>query len=126
MEGGQQTWKMTRLTFKTFGMMVVGQASWKNVGGPVQIASYAGQSAKMGLIPYLSFLALISISLGALNLLPVPLLDGGYLMYYVVEFIKGSPVSDQVMAVTQRIGLMLLTALMGFALYNDIHRLITN
>ena len=106
--------------------MVVGQASWKNVGGPVQIASDAGQSAKMGLIPYLSFLALISISLGALNLLPVPLLDGGYLMYYVVEFIKGSPVSDQVMAVTQRIGLMLLTALMGFALYNDIHRLITN
>ena len=126
MEGGQQTWKMTRLTFKTFGMMVMGQASWKNVGGPVQIAGYAGQSAKMGLIPYLSFLALISISLGALNLLPVPLLDGGYLMYYVVEFIKGSPVSDQVMAVTQRIGLMLLTALMGFALYNDIHRLITN
>jgi regulator of sigma E protease len=125
-EAGQQTWKMTRLTFKTFGMMVMGQASWKNVGGPVQIATYAGQSAKMGLIPYLSFLALISISLGALNLLPVPLLDGGYLMYYVVEFIKGSPVSDEIMAVTQRIGLMLLTALMGFALYNDIHRLLTN
>jgi regulator of sigma E protease len=121
-----KTWEVTRLTFKTFGMMLTGTASWKNIGGPIQIADYAGQTAKMGAIPYFTFLALISISLGALNLLPIPLLDGGHLMYYVVEFIKGSPVSERVLAVTQRVGLMLLAALMGFALYNDIHRLITN
>ncbi len=121
-----KTWEVTRLTFKTFGAMVVGEASWKNVGGPIQIADYAGQSARMGVIPYLTFIALISISLGALNLLPVPLLDGGHLMYYVVELIKGSPVSDRTLALTQRVGLMLLTALMGFAIYNDIQRLLTN
>ncbi len=123
---GSKTWEVIRLTFKTFGAMVVGEASWKNVGGPIKIADYAGQSARMGAIPYLTFIALISISLGALNLLPVPLLDGGHLMYYVVELIKGSPVSDRTLALTQRVGLMLLTALMGFALYNDIQRLLTN
>jgi len=123
---GSKTWEVIRLTFKTFGAMVMGDASWKNVGGPIQIADYAGQSARMGAIPYLTFLALISISLGALNLLPVPLLDGGHLMYYVVELIKGSPVSDRTLALTQRVGLILLTALMGFALYNDIQRLLTN
>ena len=123
---GSKTWEVVRLTFKTFGAMVMGEASWKNVGGPIQIADYAGQSARLGAIPYLTFIALISISLGALNLLPVPLLDGGHLMYYVVELIKGSPVSDRTLALTQRVGLMLLTALMGFALYNDIQRLLTN
>lgn len=122
----QKTWEVTRLTFKTFGAMLLGQASLKNIGGPIQIADYAGQTARMGLIPYLTFLALISISLGAINLLPVPLLDGGYLMYYAVELLKGSPVSDRVLALTQRVGLMLLTALMAFALYNDIQRLLTN
>ncbi len=121
-----KTWEVTRLTFKTFAAMFMGKASWKNVGGPIQIADYAGQTARMGAIPYLTFIALISISLGALNLLPVPLLDGGHLMYYVVELIKGSPVSDRMLALTQRVGLMLLVALMGFALYNDIQRLLTN
>ncbi len=122
----QKTWELTALTFKTFGRMVIGASSWKNVGGPIQIADYAGQTARKGLIPYLTFIAMISISLGALNLLPVPLLDGGHLMYYAVELIKGSPLSDQLMAFTQRIGLFLLVALMGFALYNDIQRLLTN
>ncbi|NDU91121.1 MAG: RIP metalloprotease RseP, partial [Ferrovum sp.] len=126
LQAGSKTWEVIRLTFKTFGAMVIGEASWKNVGGPIQIADYAGQSARLGAIPYLTFIALISISLGALNLLPVPLLDGGHLMYYVVELIKGSPVSDRTLALTQRIGLMVLTALMGFALYNDIQRLLTN
>ncbi len=121
-----KTWEVTRLTFKTFAAMLMGEASWKNVGGPIQIADYAGQTARMGAVPYLTFIALISISLGALNLLPVPLLDGGHLMYYVVELIKGSPVSDRMLALTQRVGLMLLVALMGFALYNDIQRLLTN
>lgn len=121
-----KTWELGALTFKTFGRMVTGAASWKNIGGPIQIADYAGQTARQGLVPYLTFLALISISLGTLNLLPVPLLDGGHLMYYAVELIKGSPLSDQFMAFTQRIGLFLLVALMGFALYNDIQRLLTN
>ncbi|MDE1942276.1 MAG: RIP metalloprotease RseP [Betaproteobacteria bacterium] len=121
-----KTWEVTRLTFKTFGAMLVGQASLKNIGGPIQIADYAGQTARMGLMPYLTFLALISVSLGAINLLPVPLLDGGHLMYYAVELLKGSPVSDRILALTQRVGLFLLTALMAFALYNDIQRLLTN
>ncbi len=122
----QKTWEVTRLTFKTFGAMLMGEASLKNIGGPIQIADYAGQTARMGIVPYLTFLALISVSLGAINLLPVPLLDGGHLMYYAVELIKGSPVSDRVLALTQRVGLLLLTALMAFALYNDIQRLLTN
>jgi regulator of sigma E protease len=121
-----KTWNVTALTFKSFAMMLVGKASWKSIGGPVQIAGFAGETAKLGIIPFLSFVALISISLGALNLLPIPVLDGGYLLYYVVELLKGSPVSDSVIAFTQRIGLVLLTALMAFALYNDIHRLLTN
>ncbi len=122
----RKTWDMTRLTFKTFAAMLVGEASLKNIGGPIQIADYAGQTARLGAIPYLTFIALISISLGAINLLPVPLLDGGHLMYYAVELIKGSPVSDRMLALAQRVGLLLLTALMGFALYNDIQRLLTN
>ncbi|HQT80745.1 MAG: RIP metalloprotease RseP [Ferrovum sp. 37-45-19] len=121
-----KTWDVTALTFKTFGMMLVGKASWKSIGGPVQIAGFAGETAKLGIVPFLSFVALISISLGALNLLPIPVLDGGYLLYYVVELLKGSPVPDSFIAFTQKIGLVLLTALMAFALYNDIHRLFTN
>ncbi len=121
-----RTWEITALTFRTFGAMFLGRASWDNVGGPIQIASYAGQAAQMGMTAYFSFLALISVSLGALNLLPVPLLDGGYLMYHAVEWLKGSPLSDEAMVLTQRVGLALLAALMGFALYNDIQRLLIN
>jgi regulator of sigma E protease len=95
------------------------------VSGPITIADYAGQSAQIGWVAYLSFLALISISLGVLNLLPVPLLDGGHLMYYLVEIIKGKPVSEKALQIGQHVGIALLCILMAFAIYNDINRLIT-
>jgi len=97
------------------GKMLVGEVSWKNLSGPVTIADYAGQSAQLGLAAYVAFIALISISLGVLNLLPIPLLDGGHLMYYVIEIFKGSPVSERVMELGQRLGLSLLLFLMAFA-----------
>ena len=103
----------------------MGEVSWKNVSGPITIADYAGQSAQMGFAPYLGFLALISISLGVLNLLPIPLLDGGHLMYYMVEAVKGSPLSEGVMEIGQQVGMALLLTLMAFAVYNDINRLIS-
>ncbi|HET9763997.1 MAG TPA: site-2 protease family protein, partial [Casimicrobiaceae bacterium] len=96
----------------------------KNLSGPVTIADYAGQSAQMGLGAYIAFLALISISLGVLNLLPVPLLDGGHLLYYLVEIFKGSPVSDRALEVGQRIGMAVLAMLMALALFNDLSRLL--
>jgi regulator of sigma E protease len=97
----------------------------KNLSGPITIADYAGQSAKMGAVAYLSFLALISISLGVLNLLPIPLLDGGHLLYYAAELLKGSPVSDQLWEIGQKIGIALLGTLMVFAIYNDINRFVS-
>ena len=97
--------------------------SLKNLCGPITIADYAGQSAQVGWLVFVSFLALISISLGVLNLLPIPLLDGGHLMYYFAEIVKGSPVSDRAMELGQRIGMALLVVLMAFALFNDISRL---
>ena len=106
--------------------MIVGQVSLKNLSGPVTIADYAGQSAHMGLGAYLSFLALISISLGVLNLLPVPLLDGGHLLYYAVEMIKGSPVPERLWDAGQKVGIALLFTLMALALFNDFSRLILN
>lgn len=120
-----QTADMAGFTFSSIGRMVTGQLSWRNLSGPVTIADYAGQSARMGLSSYLKFLALISISLGVLNLLPIPLLDGGHLMYYTVEFIKGGPLSERVMEIGQQIGLALLLMLMAFAFYNDINRLVS-
>jgi regulator of sigma E protease len=105
--------------------MVVGQISWRNLSGPVTIADYAGQSAQLGIGAYIAYLALISISLGIINLLPIPLLDGGHLLYYVVEIFKGSPVSERVMELGQRVGLTLLLVLMAFAIYNDFNRLLT-
>jgi regulator of sigma E protease len=116
---------MSAFTLKMLGKMVTGEVSWKNLSGPFTIADYAGQSAKAGLGAYLAFLAVISISLGVLNLLPIPLLDGGHLLYYVVEILKGSPVSDRVMELGQRVGLTLLLFLMAFAIYNDFNRLLT-
>jgi regulator of sigma E protease len=91
----------------------------------VTIADYAGQSAKLGLEYYLKFMALVSISLGVLNLLPIPILDGGHLMYYVVEIAKGGPVSEKTMEIGQQIGMALLLMLMAFAFYNDINRLVS-
>jgi regulator of sigma E protease len=119
----RKTWDTSIFSLEMLVKMVSGAVSWKNLSGPITIADYAGQTAQLGLVPYLSFLALISISLGVLNLLPVPMLDGGHLMYYMVEFIKGSPVSERTMAVGQQIGIAILLTLMAFAFYNDINRL---
>ena len=119
----ERTWGVSTFTLKMLGKMIVGDISLKNLSGPITIADYAGQSAQLGWLAYVSFLALISISLGVLNLMPVPLLDGGHLMYYVAEIVKGSPVSDRVMEVGQQVGMVLLFSLMAFALYNDINRL---
>ncbi|OQW41264.1 MAG: RIP metalloprotease RseP [Proteobacteria bacterium SG_bin4] len=120
-----KTWETTVLTLQMLVKMITGDVSWKNVSGPISIADYAGQSAQMGLVSYLAFLALISVSIGVLNLLPIPILDGGHLMYYLIEIVKGSPLSDKAMLIGQKIGLTLLFMLMTFAIYNDINRLIT-
>ena len=112
-------------SLKMLGKMIVGEVSLKNLSGPITIADYAGQSAQGGWIPYLFFLALISISLGVLNLLPIPVLDGGHLMYYILEVFKGSPVSDKAVEIGQHVGVALLFTLMALALYNDINRLIS-
>lgn len=121
-----EVWHTSALSLRMIQRMVVGDLSLKNLSGPVTIADYAGQSAKMGLAPYLRFLALISISLGILNLLPIPVLDGGHLMYYLAELFKGSPVSDGVLEAGQKIGFVLLGLLTLCAIYNDIHRLISS
>ena len=120
-----KVWDMSAFSLKMMGRMITGDVSWKNLSGPITIADYAGQSAQLGWIPYVTFLALISISLGVLNLLPIPVLDGGQLMYYVAEILKGSPVSEKAMEIGQQVGLTLLLGLMAFAFYNDIHRLVT-
>ena len=120
-----KVWDMSVFSLKMMGRMLTGDVSWKNLSGPITIADYAGQSAQLGWIPYVTFLALISISLGVLNLLPIPVLDGGQLMYYIAEILKGSPVSEKVMEIGQQVGLTLLLGLTAFAFYNDIHRLVT-
>ncbi len=120
-----KTWDTSVLTLKMIGRMITGDVSWKNLSGPVTIADYAGQTAKLGWTHYLGFVALISISLGVLNLLPIPVLDGGHLLYYTIEIIKGGPVSERVMEIGQQIGLVALVMLMAFAFYNDIARLIS-
>jgi regulator of sigma E protease len=121
-----QTGRMSALTLKMLYRMVLGDVSVKNVTGPIQIAQFAGYTASIGLVSFLSFIAIMSVSLAVLNLLPVPVLDGGHLLYYVVESVKGSPVSERAQAVGQQVGLTLLIALMGLAFYNDILRLIHN
>ncbi|MDS4011201.1 MAG: RIP metalloprotease RseP [Candidatus Accumulibacter sp.] len=118
-----ETWEKSAFTLRMIGKMIVGEVSWRNISGPVTIADYAGQSAQLGVDYYLKFLALISISLGVLNLLPIPILDGGHLLYYLIEIIKRGPVSERTMEVGQRVGLALLLMLMAFAFYNDINRL---
>jgi regulator of sigma E protease len=112
-------------SLKMLGKMLIGEVSWRHLSGPVTIADFAGQSASLGWVSYLTFLALISISLGVLNLLPIPLLDGGHLMYYAIEIIKGRPVSERFMELGQRVGLALLLVMMAFAFYNDLNRLLT-
>ncbi len=120
-----KTWDTAIFSLKMLGKMITGQISIKGISGPVTIATFAGESANLGLNTFLSFLALVSISIGVLNLLPIPVLDGGHLMYYIVEILKGSPVSDQTMLVGQKIGFVLLGLLMTIAIFNDFSRLFT-
>jgi regulator of sigma E protease len=118
-----KTWDMSALTLKMMGKMLTGEASLKNISGPLTIADYAGKSAGLGLTQYLIFLALISVSLGVLNLLPLPVLDGGYLMYYLWEGVTGKPVPEAWMDRLQQGGVALLMLMMFIALFNDISRL---
>jgi len=124
-KGLLKTGDIAVFSLKMLGKMLLGEISWKHLSGPVTIADFAGQSAAMGWVSYLTFLALISISLGVLNLLPIPLLDGGHLMYYAIEIVKGKPVSERAMELGQRVGLALLLVMMAFAFYNDLNRLLT-
>jgi regulator of sigma E protease len=121
----KETWDKSVFSLVMIGKMITGEVSWRNISGPVTIADYAGQSAKLGVDYYLKFMALVSISLAVLNLLPVPILDGGHLLYYVIEVIRRGPLSERSMEIGQRVGLALLIMLMVFAFYNDINRLIS-
>jgi regulator of sigma E protease len=122
-EGARKTWELSAFTVRMLGRIVTGDASLRNISGPLTMADIAGQSAQAGPLVFVSYLALISISLGVLNLLPVPLLDGGHLLYYLAELVKGSPVSDHAFEVGQRIGMAMLAVLMALALFNDVSRL---
>ncbi|MGE4616253.1 MAG: site-2 protease family protein, partial [Gammaproteobacteria bacterium] len=119
-----RTWEMSATTLKFLVKMVIGEASVHNISGPISIAHYAWQSAKMGPARFLEFLALVSVSLAVLNLLPIPLLDGGHLLYYLIEFVTRKPVSEHLQAYGQQIGLVMLLSLMGLAVYNDILRIL--
>ena len=120
--GVARTWEVSAMTLRMLGRMLIGQASIRNLSGPLTIADYAGQSVNLGLAYYLGFLALVSVSLGVLNLLPLPMLDGGHLMYYLFEGLTGRPVSDQWLARLQRGGIAILLAMMSVALFNDVAR----
>jgi regulator of sigma E protease len=104
--------------------MASGRVSVSNISGPISIAKYAGYTAHVGLTAFLTFMAIVSLSLGVLNLLPIPVLDGGHLFYYIIEFIKGSPLSDAAQALGQRIGIAILLIIMVLAFYNDISQLV--
>lgn len=119
----KRTWSMSALTVRMVGRMITGEVSAKNISGPINIAQYAGYSASGGLVSYLSFLAIVSISLGILNLLPIPMLDGGQVVYQVLEAFKGSPLSERAQLIGQQIGIAILVVLMSFAFYNDLARI---
>lgn len=123
-QGAAKTWEVSALTLQMLGRMLVGEASLKNLSGPLTIADYAGQSVNQGLAYYLGFLALVSVSLGVLNLLPLPMLDGGHLMYYLYEGVTGRPVSEAWLQWLQRAGALVLLLLMSLALSNDVARLL--
>ncbi|MDR2174226.1 MAG: RIP metalloprotease RseP [Burkholderiales bacterium] len=122
--GAMRTWDLTVLSFKMIGRMISGSASLKNLSGPITIADYAGQSIQAGFQQFITYLALISIGLGVLNLLPVPLLDGGHLLYYLAEIIRGRPLPERAFEIGQRIGLALIVTLIALALLNDFSRLL--
>ncbi len=120
--GFARTWEMTSMTFSVLGKMLTASISPENLGGPIAIAQIAGRTAELGLIAFISFLALISVNLGVLNLLPIPVLDGGHLVYLTIEKLRGAPLSPKVLERTQIVGIVLIAALMIFAFYNDISR----
>jgi regulator of sigma E protease len=122
-KGVAKTWEMTSLTVKMIGHMIVGQVSLKNMSGPLTIATVAGESAQQGFGSFFNFLAVVSISLGIINLVPIPLLDGGQVVYQLVEWIKGSPLSERALALGQQIGVFFLIVLMSFVFYNDLTRI---
>jgi len=118
-----ETWDKSLFSLVMMGKMLTGEVSWKNLSGPVTIADYAGQSARLGLDYYLKFMALVSISLGVLNLLPIPVLDGGHLLYHMIEVVRRRPLSERAMEIGQQIGMSILFSLMAFAFFNDLTRL---
>ncbi len=120
-----ETWQMTRDTYGILAKLLTGRASLSTISGPVAIAQFADISADRGLAWFLSFLAMVSLSLAVMNLLPIPILDGGHLLYYLIELVKGSPVTERTLMMGQFVGLAMLVGLMGLAFFNDIHRLIS-
>jgi regulator of sigma E protease len=121
----KRTWDTSVLTLKMLGKMLIGEVSWKNITGPITIADYAGQTARIGMISYLTFIAFISISLGVMNLLPIPVLDGGLLLYYSLEVLTGRPLPERFGEIAQRAGVGILMTLMAVAVFNDIVRLMS-
>lgn len=122
--GARRTWDISLFSLRMFGRMIIGEASLKNLSGPVTIADYAGKSARLGWSAFLSFLALVSISLGVLNLLPIPVLDGGHLLYYSAEAVTGRAIPEHWQLILQKAGLVCIVALSAIALFNDLARLI--
>ena len=123
--GVAKTWEMSALTVKMLVHMIIGEVSVKNLSGPISIASYAGDSARAGFDTFLNFLAVVSISLGILNLLPIPVLDGGQVVNQVAEGVKGAPLSERALILGQQIGVFVLIVLMSFVFYNDISRMLS-
>jgi len=123
LKGIEKTWDTSVLTLRLLGKMLTLEVSAKNISGPITIAQFAGKTAQIGIVPFLYFLGLISVSLGVLNLLPIPMLDGGHLFFYTIEGLKGSPVSESVEEILQKVGIVLLAGLMSLAMFNDLERL---
>ena len=122
----EQTWEKSLFTVEMLGRMLTGDVSIKNISGPINIAQFAGESAERGLTYFVNFLIIVSISLGVLNLLPIPVLDGGQIVYQSIEWVKGSPLSLRSQIIGQQVGIFALLLLMSFAFYNDIARILVD